>query len=424
MLRRAGSWLLLAALAVAGEGAAAARGPSPSRAPRRQPAAKSVSRGTARKAPPRRPEAPAARVRPAPEPPPAGELPGGGVGWSDATGWNAAETRVGPIRRIPLDGLRSINADPAPTPKRPLLERADRRAVVLVHEDLDPRRPVDVLLHLHGFDPGYRQDRQMSAQDPVRDKDVDRFEEQVRDLGPQLLVVLPQGGLHAGFSPQPGRPELKTFDMEAFLDEVLERLAVTRLLPARPESLRLLLSAHSGGGEALGVMLQGAARPQLVALFDAVNGPREELPRIERWLEARLSEDLAALRQLPPDGQRRYLQRGLRFRAFFTQSRLYTPLHDDPQLRFEQPGGPPLRPLRQFLSDWIEAHADEIGPADGIIARGLRRNYQIIDMPRASHGGLLGAGALRDALRALPTEDDPGAISRGQDGPDGRRPRS
>ncbi|MCS6916051.1 MAG: hypothetical protein RMK29_03790 [Myxococcales bacterium] len=336
------------------------------------------------------------------EPAPAGELPGGGVGWADANpeGWNAREALVGTIRRIPLDGLRTTNDDPALSARHPLLERADRRAVVLVPVGLDVERPVDVLVHLHGFDTGYRQERHMTRRDPVRDVDIDRIEEQL--AGRQLLVLLPQGGLHAEFAPRSRRGAGKAFDLHAFVDEVLERLDATRLLSPRPPLGRLLLSAHSGGGEALGVMVPGIERLGLVALFDAINGPREELPRLQRWLAARLEQDLAALRGKDAAEQQKYLASSLRFRAYFTRTRRYAPLHDDPDLQFAEG----IRPLRQFLDDWFAAHAEELGGPSGAAWLGLRANYQVLGVAGVSHDRLVGAGTLRDALGALPSQED------------------
>ncbi len=331
------------------------------------------------------------------------------MGWGDAgrRGWNAREAQVGAIRRIPLDGLRTINWNPATDPALPWLERADHRAVVLVHRDLDPRRPVDVLIHLHGFDPGYRQCAVLGRGASVRDVDHHRIEEQLEEVGdPQLVALLPQGSLDSSFSPVRPPRLTKAFDNGAFVDEVLQRLDDARLVWPRPVVRRVVLSAHSGGGEALGVML-GSSEPRaplaMVVLFDAINGPREELPRVERWLAGRLRGELLRLHGLDPEEQRRYLATSLRFRAYYTQSGTYMPLHNDPGAVLWG-AAPGLRPLAQFLDEWLATHKDELGGTEGVAYQGLRDNYQVIPVPEAGHSSMIGAGRLHEALRALPPE--------------------
>lgn len=357
------------------------------------------------------------------------------VGWTDANpgGWNEGETLLGEVRRVPLDGLRAINQEPDRDPR---FEGADGRAVVLLPQGLDPRRPVDVLLHLHGYYPGCRQERGQGRTAPVRDRDIDRMEEQLQQSGRrQLVVVLPQGVGASVFSPRrlPGdnnppdeaaalereRPRAlrgarrdfdwtstKGFDATALATEVLARLASAQLLHARPDLHRVLLSAHSGGGDALGQIL---ALPELaprhlglVAFFDGINGPKEELPRVQRWLSASLGRDLARLRALDPEGRRRYLREAPRFRAYHSQSAYYGPLHDDPEVRH----GEGLRPLRQFLDEWFAAHAALLGGEGSEGYRLLRENYQVQRSKDAMHDQLLGSGALLDALSALPPEQD------------------
>src|SRR5215831_955104 len=77
------------------------------------------------------------------------------VGWkSDAShkghGWNVEEHRVGKIRRIPLEGLKQGLQDDAMI-EALSSESARGRAIVLVPEALDPKQPVEVLIHLHGY---------------------------------------------------------------------------------------------------------------------------------------------------------------------------------------------------------------------------------------------------------------------------------
>ncbi len=155
---------------------------------------------------------------------------------------------------------------------------------------------------------------------------------------------------------------------------------------------RLILSAHSGGGEALGAMLeqmQGLGLPVgMVVLLDAINGPREELPRIQRWLQGRLEADLRALRGRSLDEQRRYLASSLRFRAYYTSTSFYTPLHEA---------------LNAFLVDWFAQHEGEFGGPEGEALSLWLRNYQVLPAD-GGHNQLVGAGYLLEALQVLPAD--------------------
>ena len=100
----------------------------------------------------------------------------GASGWSDAskqraqtsqpdvkppkdTSWNAGETQLGSIKRIAIEGLTHGNQSKAENLSRrgSTPESAIGKAIVLVPNDLDPKNPTTVLLHLHGFGSGYRQ---------------------------------------------------------------------------------------------------------------------------------------------------------------------------------------------------------------------------------------------------------------------------
>ena len=118
-----------------------------------------------------------------------GAVPGG---WGDAPagGENATGQIVAGMRRIPIDGLSSVNADAASDP------HAVGRAIALVPATIDGTQPVEILLHLHGFNIGYRQRSGVAGNtDPgtVRDKLQDQLESQVAASGRSTIALLPQG---------------------------------------------------------------------------------------------------------------------------------------------------------------------------------------------------------------------------------------
>jgi hypothetical protein len=100
----------------------------------------------------------------------------GAAGWSDAskqsaqtsqasvtppknTSWNAGETQIGSIKRIPIEGLthgaQPKTEDASRRGSTP--ESALGKAIVLMPTDFAPKNQTTVLLHLHGFGSGYRQ---------------------------------------------------------------------------------------------------------------------------------------------------------------------------------------------------------------------------------------------------------------------------
>jgi hypothetical protein len=75
------------------------------------------------------------------------------------TSWNVGETSIGSIKRIPIEGLTHGNQSKSENLSRrgSTPESAIGKAIVLVPNDFDPKKPTTVLLHLHGFGAGYRQ---------------------------------------------------------------------------------------------------------------------------------------------------------------------------------------------------------------------------------------------------------------------------
>ena len=121
------------------------------------------------------------------------------VGWDKAGAANAGERQSSGLRRIPLEGLKGGDFP--------------SRAIVILPAATAGSANVDVLLHLHGYTPGY-------AGAKPDDEGVYRIEEQLAASKRELIGILPQGGATADFNAGAG----KAFDADNFIKAVFARL--------------------------------------------------------------------------------------------------------------------------------------------------------------------------------------------------------
>jgi hypothetical protein len=315
------------------------------------------------------------------------------------TGWNAAEVAIGQIRRIPIQGLTQGNQDA--NSHNAAVEAANGRAIALVASNLDPSHPVEVLLHLHGHNIGYRQRRSGSnAPGTVRDVEVDRIEQQLQASGRLMIGVLPQGTTTSGFGG-------KKFNSDAYIQEVLNTLANMGVFgqnATAPQIRRVVLTGHSGAGGPISQMMDEKGQLRMpsnlgeVALFDAINGD-SQLDIVRRWVLAQLNNDLSQLSQpgITSAAQLSYLSQSLRFRAYHTVSQFYGPRHEQ---------------LRQAINRWFTQHAPALGGISSPVYSGLRDNYQVINVGHGDHDAIMGKGdRLQNALGALPALPAPAPSS-------------
>jgi hypothetical protein len=310
-------------------------------------------------------------------------------GWSDAVagGWNSGERSVGNVRRIPLAGLKTVNADPAPN-AAVTTESAAGRAILVVPASLDISQPVDVLLHLHGHNVGYRQRVASSLPDAgsVRDVLVDQIEDQLDKSGRAMIAVLPQGTLVSGFAPSGA-----TFDCDSFLDEVLNAAVTAGVWASCPAVSRVVLSGHSGGGNTIGPLSGQSGQPHLPSkiaamfLFEAINGS-SELAGITTYVTLKLNADLAAL--TGASDQLDYLKSSFRFRGIYnTQDDFYATNYAT---------------LNGTIAAWFAKNAATLGGKGSDVYNALGANYVIVNPnPFVKHDGLLGSGNLLLALGML-----------------------
>jgi Domain of unknown function (DUF4157) len=284
--------------------------------------------------------------------------------------------------------LGNQNADANPAAE----DAANGRAIVLIPEVIDLTQPVDVLLHLHGHNVGYRQRRTKGPHaslqpGSVRDIDTDRIEQQLQASRRAMIGVLPQGTVGSGF----GGLNSDAYTADVF--RVLSGMGTFGKNPA-PRIARVILSGHSGAGRPIADMLTEPGQPRLpsslgeVALFDSINGDGQ-LIAVRAWVLRRLAQHLDALTasSVTPAQQQAYLQTGLRFRAYYTNSS-YAARHAS---------------LHQSIEAWFARHAAQLGGRIAPLYVGLRDHYQVVAVGHGDHEGILGReNRLLDALSALP----------------------
>jgi hypothetical protein len=316
------------------------------------------------------------------------------VGWADAVaqGWNAGERSVGGVRRVPLQGLTLVNQDPARDPATG--ESAAGRAVLCLPATLDVLQPIDVLVHLHGHNIGYRQRLASKLPDAgtVRDVLIDQIEDQLGRAKRPMLGVLPQGTVAPAF----GMSGVAGFDCNTFLDEALNAAVAAGIWKTAPAVARVVLSGHGAGGDTIGAIVGQPGQPRLphklagLFLFEAIDRP-EVLASVTSFLTTRLNYDMLNLQNLDPSesDEENYLRASLKVRA----------IYDAPDATI----GVNYATLKQSLVAWFARNADSIGGSESTTYRALAANYQVISTPNIAADAMVGSGNLAQALQALDT---------------------
>ena len=149
---------------------------------------------------------------------------------------------------------------------------------------LKPGQPVEILLHLHGHNLGYRERSKATGEKgmdagSVRDVAADRIEKQIGAGGRGMIGILPQGTQRSGFG---------TFNPDAYISEVWDRLVAMKKLPQDAKRGPVVLSGHSGAGAPITQMLKGTLPTGLgeLVLFDALNDDAQRAS-VQTFLETR-----------------------------------------------------------------------------------------------------------------------------------------
>jgi hypothetical protein len=319
------------------------------------------------------------------------------VGWTGSGSLNAGPGSVGRIRRIPLSGLQQghqTGSGATPT----------GRAIVLLPNNFDPTQPTQVLIFFHGWAPpqGY-----VESAGSYLDRDVHHLEQQMEASSKQQLIgMLPQGDAKSSFGQTGGK---KSFNSDAFLTEILGVLKATQTWPSVPSVTSVMISGHSGAGELINEQLLASSAPPVgvplvttsslpskvgtlkeVALFDAINGPKE-LAAVKSWLQKSLGDDLTALNGFSSDQDKlKYLKSSTRFRAYYshTNNDSYVARHIE---------------ARKTIDDWLSSHAAQLGGVGSPVYTALDNNYKIFDVGHSDHSAVMSRGnKLQDALSVMP----------------------
>jgi hypothetical protein len=332
-------------------------------------------------------------------------------GWSNVGkgSSNVGEKLVGAIRRIPIEGLDVGNKsndldDPIDWELDPVTKKKDKtkpkawtrdktketaakRAIVLVPDTLNPKDPIEVLLHLHGFGIGYRQPKGGGAS---RDEDNDKTEAQLEGGKRNMIAVLPQGAYFSGFG---------NFDSDTYLTKVFAKLADMKILPEGTKPGRVIFSAHSGGGDRVTAMLGQKGTPNLpsnlaeLVLFDGIHTD-SQANVVANWVIGHMNHDLAVLTDAQHAGndarQREYLKSSMRFRGYHTAGGSY-------EKRYKIVAG--------ALAKWFSDNETRLGGKSSTAYQGLALNYKVIPtgLPQnAKHDRMMGeSGGFEESIKAL-----------------------
>jgi hypothetical protein len=335
------------------------------------------------------------------------------AGWDDADtsgkAWNKKDRDVDGtrIRRVPVQGITLGNQkDNADYGDEALMtdESAKGRAIVLYSTALDKDKPVDVLLHFHGWDFRKKTDphagwRQNKSDGTVRDIDQDQIEQQMEAVGTtQTIGVLPQGIGKSRFGDMPWND---------YIREVLGIVATMGFaqIPKVPDDFRLILSGHSGGGgqvtKALDVDTKHHTFPHEpsnlveVVLFEALHGEASE---VASWAEAHMK----LVRDAPAADRAAVLAACPRLRAYYSANGDYVKQYEL---------------LDQRLQAWLDANERRLGPA---LHQALADRFQVHKLEGANHetvvrglGDKPSEGAMADALRAVDHPEAAGLLEKG-----------
>ncbi|MCR8557637.1 DUF4157 domain-containing protein [Mucilaginibacter sp. BJC16-A38] len=331
-------------------------------------------------------------------------------GWADGVGTNksaenvdkdgkASTTTAGTVLRIPLEGLKTGNQDDSMTKDVTITdkvtkkqsvktvpvdttEKAKGKAIALVPDGLDPTKPVEVLLNLHGHNEGYRE-----VKSNVRDISLDRIEQQIITSGHgQMIGILPEGTTKSDWG--------ANFNSDAYIKEVMGRIATEKSWKKAPDIGRVIVSAHSGGGNVMEEMLKpgGTSQPpgqmQELALFEAINGPHE-LAAVKQWITDNIKKDVNNLTTGAAADHAAYLAKSMRFRGYYTPAGSYKAAYTDLD-----------KHIKKQFTDIVDK-ATGLDPKD---AQQIKDNYQVIVTAAGTgHDEIMGKDDhLADSFKALP----------------------
>ncbi len=182
-------------------------------------------------------------------------------------------------------------------------------AIVLIPSSPPPGgKPIDILLHLHGFSPGYEGLGHTEGKQPNTDADdIDlyRIGPQMAASGRPMIGILPQGSELSDFNPDDPQKNAKQnasskgFDADTYITAVFGRLADMGVWrDGAPTPGKVVLSGHSGADMPIAQMVSGEMSPsklQALFLFDTMYPEAGFEKTIWAAIERRLDQDLFSL---------------------------------------------------------------------------------------------------------------------------------
>ena len=222
-----------------------------------------------------------------------------------------------------VDGFQERYGDDASDERNKTKESPSHMAVVLVPDKLDPDKPVQVILHFHGW--GFRKGDPFAGyligpSGTVRDVAQEHWEHQISSLsgqGSQVVAILAQGR---------GKSDFNSFPTFEYVRDVLDKSALPELVKlAKSEKYSIVLSAHSGGGTTKVVPILGTGEADtadrsalksqlpskkegrvinrqqpvdLVVLYEALNGDGD-VDAVMNWVDRELTRIVSQLQDAP-----------------------------------------------------------------------------------------------------------------------------
>ncbi len=241
---------------------------------------------------------------------------------------NRAATAALVARRTePGEGSSGKQVDHGPAPEREIADPASGRsmrrlrvaglpdaftdwAIVLLPSTPPPAgKPIDILLHLHGFAPGYEglgHTEGKQSNTDADDVDLYRIGPQMAAAGRPMIGILPQGSETADFNANDPKKsskqnaQSKGFDADAYVSAVFARLADMGVWRGggAPVPGNVVLSGHSGADMPIAQMVSGDLAPAKLSalfLFDTMYPGAGFEKTIWSAIERRLDQDLFAL---------------------------------------------------------------------------------------------------------------------------------
>jgi hypothetical protein len=237
------------------------------------------------------------------------------------------------ITRLEVRGLKygvddfskAYGVDPADASdeRNKTKESPSHMAVVLTPDQLDPSKPVQVILHFHGW--GFRKGDPFAGYlvgpaGTVRDVNQEHWEHQIAGLkgqGAQVVAILAQGH---------GKSDFGSFPTFEYVRDVLQKSGRPELVKlAETEQYSVVFSAHSGGGSRKVVPILAAGEADtsvrselksqssskkdgrvvnklqpvdLIVLYEALNGD-SDVDVVMNWVDGQLKRMVPLLQSAP-----------------------------------------------------------------------------------------------------------------------------